>query len=178
MVISGGFALLQLQRGQIVVAADELSTAADWQVKAYHSLKLLLPLYCSQVVPETLDYIMHSYYTDPALVGHALFLWPCCLPGTQCRTVVVGQQHMHVVFDQSLLMHHHLACCCCLRHRLAATKGRPQVSTLCRTALRDTAYSASHGRSFNVPLTKALTCVVPAVCCMLLRWFALVRFAG
>lgn len=66
--IAGGFALLQLQRNQIVVAADDLSIAADWQVKAYHSLKLMLPLQCPQVVPESLDQVIFHYYLDAASV--------------------------------------------------------------------------------------------------------------
>lgn len=59
-----GFALLQLQRGQVVVAVEDLSTATDWQIKAYQCLKLLMPLNNSAVTPETLDFAVYNYYCD------------------------------------------------------------------------------------------------------------------
>lgn len=67
--LATGFALLQLQRGQIVVTAEDLSTAPDWQVKAYRSLKLLLPLYFSGPLADSLDVIVFDYFNDPSLVS-------------------------------------------------------------------------------------------------------------
>lgn len=59
--IATGFALLQLQRGQILVAADDLSTAPDWQVQAYQLLKVLLPMSNGAVEPENLDYMIFAF---------------------------------------------------------------------------------------------------------------------
>lgn len=67
--LAAGFALLQLQRGQIVVTAEDLSTAPDWQVKAYQSLKLLLPMSYSGVAPDHLDFVIYSYFNDPGVVS-------------------------------------------------------------------------------------------------------------
>jgi hypothetical protein len=67
--VAAGFALLQLQRGQIVVTAEDLSTAPDWQVKAYQCLKLLLPLYYSGVAPNHLDFLIYVYFNDPGAVS-------------------------------------------------------------------------------------------------------------
>lgn len=67
--LAAGFALLQLQRGQIVVTAEDLSTAPDWQVKAYQSLKLLLPLFYGGALADPLDFVIFNYFNDPSVVS-------------------------------------------------------------------------------------------------------------
>jgi hypothetical protein len=65
--VAMGFALLQLQRGQIVVAAEDLSTAPDWQIKAYQLLKVLLPVASGTVQPENMDIAVFYYFNDIAV---------------------------------------------------------------------------------------------------------------
>jgi hypothetical protein len=79
-----GFALLQLQRGQVAVTVEELSTAPDWQIKAYQCLKLLMPLYNQAVCPETLDFAVFRYYGSQDV--SALTVGPCLVPSAWgCR---------------------------------------------------------------------------------------------
>lgn len=66
--VAAGFALLQLARGTIKVAPEDLSYAPEWVVKAYQMLKVLLPLNHAAARPEMLDHMIYNFYQ----VGHVL----------------------------------------------------------------------------------------------------------
>jgi hypothetical protein len=78
--VAAGFALLQLQRGQVVVAPEDLSTAPEWQIKAYQLLKLLLPMTTSAVTPEALDFTVFHYFSESVVSTVAA----CCVVSSNC----------------------------------------------------------------------------------------------
>lgn len=75
--VAAGFALLQLQRNQIVVGVEDLSTAPDWQVKAYQCLKVLLPMMNSNVMPDHLDFVIFHYFSEVVSFRFWLGALPC-----------------------------------------------------------------------------------------------------
>lgn len=79
--VAAGFALLQLQRGQVVVAPEDLSTAPEWQIKAYQLLKMLLPMTTSAVTPEALDFTVFHYFLDESVVSTVA---ACCVVSSNC----------------------------------------------------------------------------------------------
>lgn len=78
--VAAGFALLQLQRGQVVVAPEDLSTAPEWQIKAYQLLKMLLPMTTSAVTPEALDFTVFYYFSASVVSTVAA----CCVVSSNC----------------------------------------------------------------------------------------------
>lgn len=85
-----GFALLQLQRGAVVFEPEELSYAASWVVKAYYSLRLLMPLNNTCVAPHHLDFVLYYYYMSSSVRPEEQSGWTCV------GETVVWLQHMQV----------------------------------------------------------------------------------
>jgi hypothetical protein len=121
-----GFALLQLQRGQVVVAVEELSTAADWQIKAYQCLKLLLPMYNNAVTPETLDFAVFHYYTDKVVSNDCcialpqVHTWPCIAMHTASK-LAVPQQGLQRRYACSIIQPQ--VAVCLQQHKATASGG-------------------------------------------------------